>query len=88
MYQHAADAPSNVDAMGKDKRRKVVGHSYGPSKVRQLTLYGIAVAIVVALAIGGKLLIEGADKFPSGKVPHTAPWAQPNVKQHQAKPLQ
>ena len=88
MYEHAANAPSDVDAMGKEKRREVVGRSYGPGKVRQLTLYGIAVAIVVALGIGGKLLIDSSDKFPSGKVAHTAPWAQPHVKQHPPKPLQ
>ena len=27
-----AHEPSSVDAMGQDKRRQVVGHSYGPSK--------------------------------------------------------
>jgi hypothetical protein len=78
---------SDVDAMGKDKRREVIGQAYGPSKVRQATMYGIFLAAVAALAIGGKLLVDKTDKFPS-KVPHTAPWAQPDAKQHPPKPLQ
>jgi hypothetical protein len=31
-----AQQPSDVDAMGQDKRRQVVGHSYGPSKRSQV----------------------------------------------------
>src|SRR3954468_11505354 len=57
---------SDVDAMGHDKRRSVVGNSYGPSKARQLVLYGIFLVVVVALVIGGKLLIDAADT-PVGK---------------------
>jgi hypothetical protein len=78
---------SPVDAMGKDKRRAVVGHSYGPSTTRQAVLYGAAVLVVVVLAIGAKLLIDSSDKFPS-EVPHQAPWAQPDAKQAPPKPLQ
>jgi hypothetical protein len=78
---------STEDAMGKDKRRAVVGHSYGPSKVRQLTLYGIFVAVVLALAIGVKVLADQLDK-PPDHISATAPWAQPDAQQHQPKPLQ
>jgi hypothetical protein len=78
---------SDVDAMGKDKRREVIGHSYRPSKLRQATLYGIVLAVVAALAIGAKLLVDSSDTFPR-KVPHSAPWAQPGAKQHPPKPLQ
>src|SRR5947208_17152611 len=52
---------SEVDAMGKDKRRGVVGQSYGPSKTRQLALYGVFLAVVVGLAIGGIFLIGHFD---------------------------
>ena len=78
---------SEVDAMGKDKRRAVVGHSYGPSKTRQAALYGIAVLAVIAFAVGAKLLIGSADKFPS-QTPHQAPWAQQGARQTPPKPLQ
>lgn len=78
---------SPIDALGKDKRREVVGHSYGPSKTRQLTLYGLFVAVVLALAIGVKLLADQLDK-PPDQISPTAPWAQPDAKQHPPKPLQ
>jgi hypothetical protein len=78
---------SDVDAMGMDKRRPVIGQSYGPSKARQLGLYAIFLAVVAALLVGAILLIGHFDK-PVDKVPNSAPWAQPGVKQHQPKPIQ
>jgi hypothetical protein len=78
---------SEVDAMGKDKRRAVVGNSYGPSFARQATLYGIAVVVVVLVAIGVKVLVDNVDTFPS-KVPEQAPWSSSTAKQHPPKPIQ
>jgi hypothetical protein len=78
---------SESDAMGKDKRREVVGHSYGPSVARQAAMYGAFLAVLAALVVGGILLLGAFDK-PVGKVPNTAAWAQPGVKQHQPKPIQ
>jgi len=79
---------SDVDAMGEDKRRAVVGKTYGPTKARQLTLYGIFLAVVAALVIGGILLINALDTPVGKNIPNSAPWAQPGVKQHPPKPLQ
>jgi hypothetical protein len=78
---------SEVDAMGKDKRRSVVGRRHGPSRTRQFALYGISLAVVVALAVGGIILVGSLDKSV-GKVPHTAPWSKPGVKQVPTKPIQ
>jgi hypothetical protein len=78
---------SEVDAMGKDKRRDVVGQSYGPSKTRQLTLYGIALAVIAVLAIGGKLLADELDQPPDTIEPK-APWAEQDARQIPPKPLQ
>ena len=78
---------SEVDAMGKDKRRPVVGESHGPSTARQLTLYGAFLAVVVALAVGGFILVGSLDKSV-GKVPNSAPWSKPGAKQVQPKPIQ
>jgi hypothetical protein len=79
---------SDVDARGEDKRRTVVGKTYGPTKARQLVLYGIFLAVLAAVLFGGKLLVDSLDT-PVGKdIPNSAPWAQPNAKQHQPKPLQ
>jgi hypothetical protein len=79
---------STEDAMGLDKRRQVIGKGYGPSKKRQLTLYGLALAIAAVVLIGLFLLVSALDT-PVGKdIPQSAPWAQPHVKQHAPKPLQ
>jgi hypothetical protein len=79
---------SEDDAMGKDKRRAVVGHSYGPSVARQAAMYGIFLVVLVALGVGGYLLIQAKDTGVGKDVPNNAPWAQPGVKQHQPKPIQ
>lgn len=78
---------SEVDAMGKDKRRPVVGQSYGPSKTRQLLLYAIFLAVAAAVVIGGIVLVGKLDT-PVNKVPNSAPWSKPGVKQIQPKPIQ
>ena len=71
---------SDKDAMGQDKRRQVVGQSWGPSKSRQLLYYGLAVAAVIALYIGGKIAIDQLDKAPAHNRDQ-APWSQPNAPQ-------
>jgi hypothetical protein len=68
-----AHEQSDVDAMGLDKRREVVGKSYGPSTARQLTMYGIALAVLAALVIGGKLLADELDQ-PPDQVEDQAVW--------------
>lgn len=79
---------SETDAMGLDKRRTVVGQSYGPSKTRQLAVYMGFLAILAALAVGGIILI-GALDTPVGKnIPNSAPWSKAGVKQHNPKPIQ
>ena len=79
---------SETDAMGKDKRRAVVGESHGPSLGRQLVLYGLALAVTGALAFGGYLLIKSEDTGVGKNVPNSAPWAQPDARQIQPKPIQ
>jgi hypothetical protein len=70
---------SDVDAMGLDKRREVVGQSYGPSTRRQLTMYGIFLAVLAALAIAGKLLVDELDK-PPNEIEAEAVWKDNNIK--------
>jgi hypothetical protein len=64
---------SETDAMGLDKRREVVGKSYAPSLARQATMYGIFLAVVVAVVIGGKLLADELDQ-PPDEVEPEAVW--------------
>jgi hypothetical protein len=60
--------------MGQDKRREVVGHSYGPSKRSQLIFFAIvAVAAVVVLG-GWTLAVATFDTAPES-YPDKAPWS-------------
>jgi len=68
--------PSDVDAMGQDKRRQVVGHSYGPPLRRQVMFF-VAVAAVIVVVVGGWLVLVGLfDKPPTHFSPQ-APWSKP-----------
>ena len=78
---------SEVDAMGEDKRRQVVGKTYGPTFARQAVLYGIVIVIAVAIGFGIKMAVDHFDQ-PPDHFKAEAPWAQPNVKQRPPKPLQ
>ena len=71
---------STEDAMGLDKRREVIGGSYGPTVGRQLTTYGIFIAVVAAIVIGFVLLANHLDQ-PPDKYKDEAPWSQANAKQ-------
>jgi hypothetical protein len=73
-HAHEHERASRMDAMGLDKRRAVVGESYGPSFGKQARLYGGALAIVAVLVIGFVLLAKELDKSPE-TFPDEAPWA-------------
>jgi len=65
---------SQVDAMGHDKRRQVMGKSYGPSLARQALVYGAFFAVVIVLFIGASIAVKELDK-PDPSRTDTAPWA-------------
>jgi hypothetical protein len=67
--------PSTVDAMGQDKRREVVGHSYGPSKRSQIMFF-VAVGAVVVVVVGGWLALVAAFDNPPTKFKDSAPWSK------------
>lgn len=71
---------SDLDAMGLDKRRGVVGKKYGASFAKQATVYGAFLAVVVALAIGGKLAADELDQGPEVDE-DKAPWSQAEAEQ-------
>jgi hypothetical protein len=64
---------SDVDAMGLDKRRPVIGGSYSPSLARQATIYGIFLAVLAALVFVAILAVDELDKPPE-KYQDEAPW--------------
>jgi hypothetical protein len=71
---------SEVDAMGLDKRRQVMGQRYGASFAKQATIYGIALAIIVGLFVGAKIAVDELDKGPEVAA-DKAPWSQPGADQ-------
>jgi hypothetical protein len=72
--------PSDTDAMGRDKRREVVGHSYGPSKRRQLMFF-VVVGAILAVIIGGWTLAVAAFDQPPDSNPDQAPWSAADAPQ-------
>jgi len=75
-----AHEPSDVDAQGVDKRRQVIGHSYGPSKKTQL-LFFVAVAAVAAVLIGGYVAAIAAFDQPEDTYADEAPWSRTDAQQ-------
>jgi hypothetical protein len=67
-------APSDVDAMGQDKRRQVVGHSYGPSAKSKIMFF-VAVAAVFCVIVGGWFLLVGLFDKPPTHFKDSAPWS-------------
>ncbi len=81
------DEEHSKDAMGLDKRRSVVGGQYSASLAKQLTVYGVAFAVGVALFIGAVLLVGELDKAPE-TYPDEAPWSQSDAAQTPAAQLE
>jgi len=68
--------PSTVDAMGQDKRRQVVGHSYGPSRRSQIIFF-VAVGAVIVVVAGGWLLLVALFDKPPTHFAAQSPWSKP-----------
>ena len=75
-----AHEASDVDAMGQNKRREVIGHAYGPSKKSQLLVLGGVIGAFVLFFGGGKLAADKADEQPKTN-PDAAPWSQAGAPQ-------
>ena len=70
---------SDVDAMGLDKRREVIGGNYSASFGRQVMIYAIVVIGVIGAGIGLKALADHLDQ-PPAHVADQAPWTGTNKK--------
>ena len=81
------DKISDVDAVGEDKRREVVGKSYGPSKTRVFGTFAAFFLVVGALAAGAYFLAQELDQ-PPAENPDVAPWSQADAPQSPPKELQ
>lgn len=69
---------SDVDAMGQDKHRQVVGQRVGASRTKQLAYYGAFVAFLVVAYLGLKIAVDDLDKAPAHDKDQ-APWSQKNA---------
>jgi hypothetical protein len=74
------EGASTTDAMGKDKRRQVVGHSYGPSRRSQLIFFAI-VGVGLVVILGGWTLAVAAFDQPPDSNPDKAPWSAADAAQ-------
>ena len=81
------DKISETDALGKDKRREVVGHTYGPTRTRVIATFAAFLAVVAALCVGFYFLAKELDA-PPAENPDVAPWSQADAPQTPPKPLQ
>jgi hypothetical protein len=81
------DKISDQDAMGEDKRREVVGKSYGPSRTRVFGTFAAFIAVVAALTVGFYFLAKELDQ-PPAENPDEAPWSQADAPQSPPRPLQ
>ena len=77
---HMASGASDLDAMGKDKRRQVVGHSYGPSRRQQLGFFAIVGMVVLIIYFGAKLMVAEFDQPPATNS-DAAPWSKADAPQ-------
>ena len=71
--------PSDVDARGEDKYRKVIGQ-HNPNRAKQFLYYGIFIAFIVVAYLGLSAAVNRLDKAPAHD-PAKAPWAQPGAPQ-------
>ena len=72
-YEESVSSRSDVDAMGNDKRRAVIGGQYGASVRKRLIVYGVAVAVVIGLVIVSLTVVTNVDQKDIA-LKETAPW--------------
>ncbi len=77
---------SDTDAMGLDKRREVIGGTYGPTLARQATMYGIFLLVVGAIVAGFLIAANKLDQ-PPDKYADEAPWSQADASQLKPPPI-
>jgi hypothetical protein len=78
---------SDTDAMGRDKRRQVVGGTYGMTTAKLTVLYATVVAVIAGAAFGLYLLAKDLDQPPE-KISTEAPWAEQDAPQRPTRAIQ
>jgi hypothetical protein len=65
---------TDLDAMGNDKRRAVIGQQYGASARKRLLVYGIAVVVIFLVVVAFLTVVKGVDNKDIA-LKDTAPWS-------------
>jgi hypothetical protein len=60
-YEESVAGRSELDAMGNDKRRQVIGGQYGATVRKRLLVYGVAVAVIVGAVILSLTVVSSVD---------------------------
>lgn len=71
---------SDVDAMGNEKRRIVVGEQYGATRKKKLAIYGGVIAFIAVVVIAFLTVVRGYDNRDM-PLTDTAPWTQAGASQ-------
>lgn len=79
-YEESVAERSDVDAMGNDKRRVVVGGQYGATVRKRLLVYGAVVAVLVGIVVAFLTVVSSVDNKEKPLV-DTAPWTNPSASQ-------
>lgn len=66
---------ADLDAMGNDKRRQVIGKQYGATVRKRLLVYGVFVGVVVIAVIAFLTVVDSYDNREI-KLEDTAPWTE------------
>jgi hypothetical protein len=76
----SAESSGDVDAMGLDRRRPVVGMQYGATVRKQLLVYGVFLAVVAVVVVVFLTVVSNVD---NKEIPleDTAPWTAANASQ-------
>jgi hypothetical protein len=78
---------SSVDAMGLDKRRRVTGGTYGPTRTRVAMRFVVFFAVIGAIFVGLLFLVDQLDQPPDSNS-DKAPWSAQDATQRDPEPLQ
>jgi hypothetical protein len=71
---------ADLDAMGNDKRRAVIGQQYGATVRKRLLVYGAVVGIIVVAVIVFLTVVSGYDNRDI-ELKDTAPWSKADAAQ-------
>ena len=71
---------ADLDAMGNQKRRSVIGRQYGASVRKRLIVYGAFIGVFIVVVIVFLTVVSGYDNRDI-KLEDTAPWTEADSSQ-------